>query len=135
VTPALMERRPGPPPFAGDPEADWHQTELPAYHPAHDPAFMSDVIDIVLARRGEWCHPGRILLERRGGACDCHELGDYTHYAVKQARRIGLQIDGDKARGYRFVRFCYITRVRPDDVLAWPPDELPGQLTLSVVGE
>ena len=54
---------------------------------------------------------------------------------MKQARRVGLVIDGDRVRGYRFVRYSYVPRVRPDDVLAWPPEELPGQLTLSVVGE
>ena len=108
---------------------------LPAddYSPLHDPRFLSDVIDAVLQAHGEWCHPGRLVLAARGGTCDSHLLADATHYAVEQARRLGLVIEGDKDLGYRFVRFEYLTYVRPRHVLCWPPDEMPVQLTMAEV--
>jgi hypothetical protein len=126
------ERTTMPPPFAGDPAADWRTDEqLPDYDPVLDTSFLSDVITAVLTAGGEWCHPGRIVLAARGGTCDCHVLADATHYAIDKARRLGLVIDGDTVRGYRFVRFEYVPYVRPARVLVWPPRELPTQLTIA----
>lgn len=120
-----------PPPFAGDPAADWRQDEPVDYNPLHDPRFLSDVVTVVLRANGEWCHAGRVVLEERGGTCDPHLLADATYYAVEQARRVGLVIEGDQALGYRFLRFEYVTYVRPRRELSWPPRELATQLTIA----
>ena len=121
-----------PVPFAGDADAGWRRLPDDAeYNPLHDRRFLSDVVSAVLLAAGEWCHPGRLVLEDRGGTCDAHLLADATHYAVEQARRLGHVVEGDPVRGYRFVRFEYTTYVRPRDVLCWPPDEFPTQLAIA----
>ena len=85
------------------------------YDPRHDPSFPSDVVNLLRDNRGEWLHPGRIVLEQRGGECDPILLADATYRAVTNARRLGDVIEGDPARGYCYRRF---ERVRFVD-LAW----------------
>ena len=115
-------------PFAGgDPDP------VP-YDPRRDACFASDVLDIVVQAHGEWCHPGRVVLERRGGACDCAYLAQCTGEAIGKGRRVGLRIEGSKRLGYRLVGFRYVRYVRPEAVLAWPPAGLPEKLTMAEVG-
>lgn len=112
------------------------------YNPFCDESFVDDVIADLLDHRGEWRHPGRLVLELRGGDCDPTDLAIATYKAVEAARRVGFQIEGDKVLGYRLTGWRRVRFVRVSRVLQWPPqergdrshtapDQLPGQLTIN----
>jgi hypothetical protein len=115
---------------------------LVPYNPFHDDAFCDDVVNDILEHRGEWRHPGRIVLEARGGECDATDLAIAVYKSVEAARRVGFVIHGDTIHGYRFVEWRRVRFVRLALVFAWPPadsDErshrapppLPGQMTIA----
>lgn len=98
-----------------------------AYNPCHDEAFCDDVVNYLRDHKGEWCHPGRFVLQTRMGDCDAVTLAEFTYRAVTVARRLGDVIDGDTQLGYRYR--CW-RRVRFTD-LAWAsqwPDVPPMNL-------
>ena len=112
-----------------------------AYNPFHDESFCDAVVNDILEHRGEWRHPGRAILEARGGECDATDLAIAVYKAVEAARRVGFVIDGDTVHGYRFVEWHRVRFVRLALVFAWPPSDsgersdkpaqVPGQMTLA----
>jgi len=111
------------------------------YAPWLDEEFVSDVVNILRRREGEWVHPGRIVLEMRGGECDPFLLAQATYKAVCVARRLGDQISGDTVLGYRYEGFTRTRYIRIASALVWPPavtdershkaaPQLPGQMTI-----
>jgi hypothetical protein len=118
------------------------ERQLVPYNPFHDDAFCDAVVNDILEHRGEWRHPGRAILESRGGECDATDLAIAVYKSVEAARRVGFVIDGDTVRGYKFVEWRRVRFVRLAVVLAWPPGDagershralaqLPGQMTIA----
>ena len=112
------------------------------YNPFCDEAFVDEVIADLLDHRGEWRHPGRLILDRRRGECDSTDLAIATYKAAEAARRVGFQIDGDTVLGYRLTGWKRVRFVRLAAVLQWPPaasdershraaEQLPGQLSIA----
>lgn len=108
------------------------------YNPFCDEAFVDDVIADLLDHRDEWRHPGRLVLERRGGECDPTDLAVATYKAAEAARRVGFQIEGDTVLGYRLTGWKRVRFVRLADVLQWPPaerDERPHRAAQPLLGQ
>jgi len=88
-------------------------TTAPAAHvvrprnPRHDPDLASRLLGDLLAHRGEWRPLGRLYLPGQPSA----ERALVVRDAVALGRRHGLEIEGCRRRGYRFVRF--VKSVRP----------------------
>lgn len=104
------------------------------YHPCHDPHFGRDIARDLLHHVGEWRHPGREVLEMRGGTCDSAELAIATWRAIESLRRVGLVIEGDPGRyglGYRLTDIDpprYLHLHETDDE---PRGEVEGQLSIT----
>ena len=111
----------GPPPFAGI-----GPKYLPpeGYNPRHDPDYVDHVVEDLMSHWGCW----RRLHETVGG--DFEAVRD----AVEIARRLGFVVEGDRALGYRAVRFHRRRHLHAARACVWPLEEReeqdPGQLTL-----
>jgi hypothetical protein len=103
--------------------------------PVDDPRTVRDFTDLVLndllQHRGQWRKLGSLYV---AGSCLSHERCNAVRDAVDTGRKLGLVIDGDKRRGYRFVRFERPEWSRVPGPRRWPPEdecgECDGQLRL-----
>lgn len=99
------------------------------YDPRLDPEFVNAVLDVVVSCHPHFVHAGRVVLQRRGGECDCHDLADCTAQAINKGRRVGLLVEGDRVHGYCLRGFKYVRYLQPHKVLAWPPADATNPLS------
>jgi hypothetical protein len=97
------------------------------YNPRFDPDFVDAVVGHLLRSQGQWCRLGRVF------SADVWSVRD----AVMVARRLGLNVLGDRHLGYRIPLEAPFQRpryVHLRSAAAWPPEDspadAPGQLTL-----
>ena len=108
--------------------------EQRAVHPRHDPAFADRLITDLVWHPGEWRDLGTLYASH----VDSTERFAVVAEAVRGARRVGLQIEGERGRGYRLTGFCGYRWVHLHKALAWPSEpeqaadagELDGQRSL-----
>jgi len=106
-----------------------------ATNPRHDAAFVDRCINDLLDHPRQWRQLGRLYA---GDMCLSYERCLVTRDAVAVARRLGFVIEGDKLKGYRFVRWERPRYVHLSHAAAWPPeprlqrdeDGIAGQLSL-----
>ena len=105
-------------------------TPPPTTQPRCDRDFTDRVINELLRHHGEWVRLGRLLVSED---VPSHERCNAIRDAVSTGRRLGLQILGDRRRGYRLEGFCRPSWSRAPGPRTWPPPEDepdPGQLRL-----
>lgn len=93
------------------------------YNARHDADFPDVVIGHLLRHIGEWCQLGRVF------NADVWAVRD----AVEVARRIGINVLGDRQRGYCVpagAPFRRVRYLRVERASEWPVEETPGQLSL-----
>lgn len=83
---------------------------LEGYNARHDPDYPDRLLNDLVDHRGQW----RALHKLFGGDFET------VREAVAMGRRVGLQIEGDHDRGYRYVGFRRIRKVRVAKAEAWP---------------
>lgn len=88
-------------------------------HPRHDPAFADRLITDLVWHPGEWRDLGTLYASH----VDSTERFAVVAEAVRGARRVGLQIEGERGRGYRLTGFCGYRWVHLHKALAWPAEE------------
>lgn len=101
-------------------------------HPRHDPGFADRLITDLVWHPGEWRDLGTLYASH----VDSTERFAVVAEAVRGARRVGLQIEGERGRGYRLTGFCGYRWVHLHKALAWPAEdtaehpEMDGQRSL-----
>ena len=84
-------------PFAGVAESTT-QPE-PCENPRWDPTFVDRCLDDLTDHRGEWRRLGQLYAAK----CPSFERCCAVRDAVDWGKKLGMVIEGDRSRGYRFV--------------------------------
>jgi hypothetical protein len=81
-----------------------------SFNPRHEFCFREDVLDDLTDHKRQWRHPSDRW------QTDDEELHavirECYHEAVEHWRRIGCVIEGDRRKGFRFVRWIAIPGLR-----------------------
>lgn len=100
-------------------------------HPRHDPSFVDRILDDLTDHRGAWRQLGRLYAAHIPSFDRCCVVRE----AVDWARKLGMVVEADRRRGYRFVGHRHPERlylVKPGGESRTEPEtQVPGQLTLA----
>jgi hypothetical protein len=104
----------------------------PVDNPRTDGEFVDRVLNDLLTHRGKWRRLTRLYVAE---SCLAHDRCNAVRDAVEVGRRLGLVIEGDRRRGYMFVRFERPWWSRVPGPRTWPPpeDEPPDPSQLRLV--
>jgi hypothetical protein len=91
---------------------------MSAPHPRTDPQFVDRVLTDLLTHPREWRALGRLHVSAE---LPSYERSWVVRDAVDTGRKLGLVIEGDGRRGYRFLRFERPGWTRLPGPRSWPP--------------
>lgn len=97
-------------------------------NPLWDPSYIDIVLNDLIDHKYHWRDPNGLFTAIVECACERSWIVDR---AIQAGRRIGLVIEGDRGRGYRYLGFQRIHNVHLRKALAWPP--MDGEESLTAI--